>query len=71
MASRHLSCSDDFCFARGRICVSNIFSDCPMEQDWILRHHGNLASQAFLCHISDILIVDADLSSLDIEESEK
>jgi len=70
MASSHLRCCDDFFFARSRICVGDIFSDGPVEQDWILRHHRNILSYTILCDRSDILIIDADFSSLDVEESE-
>ena len=71
MASRHLGRGDDFFVARRRIGIRYIFFDCSMKENRILRHHGNLASQAFLRHLGDILVVDIDFSSLNVEESEE
>ena len=51
--------------------VADVVADRPMQQRRVLRHHRDVAAQALLGHMRDVLAVDQDATALEFIEAQQ
>src|ERR1700739_4178888 len=71
MRERRLRCADDACHWDVRLAVSNIVADGVVEEHRLLRHLANLLAERNKGKIANVVLVQKDRSSCNVEEAWK